>query len=442
MPPHITIIGSGFSGTLTAIHLLSQTTTPLTISLIDPRGSFGPGLAYSPPSKTFTLNVKAKAMGALPSDGEGFFRWLKKKRPSTTPDDFAPRSDYGEYLSELLNLVQTSSRIHTVNRVSQEAIDVETAPNNTFIVTLSDGSILYADACVLALGNIPRCSLGKTMDMSAFHPPFSGESYSRITGAKEVLIIGSSLTAVDVILESERNGFRGEYTVISRHGRFPLPHEESPSKEQCQLSSEYLTLGAVTKLCAIMRSESRRLLSSQPVFDHLRPHIQKLWKHLPVAEKKRFLRHLQPIWDIHRHRIPAKHHETLQELQRTKRLRLIAGQFHEAKKTDNGCTVTYTSRSARSETITTFFDVAFLCVGPEGDLTKMKNPLIRNLLRRGLITPGPLRLGIVQSAQKLTVVGPLQRELLWEITAVRELREEAQLQAGTILQSLSAHLAG
>ena len=72
----------------------------------------------------------------------------------------------------------------------------------------------------------------------------------------------------------------------------------------------------------------------------------------------------------------------------------------------------------------------------------MKNPLIRNLLRRGLITPGPLRLGIVQSAQKLTVVGPLQREILWEITAVRELREEAQLQAGTILQSLSAHLAG
>jgi uncharacterized NAD(P)/FAD-binding protein YdhS len=442
MPPHITIIGSGFSGTLTAIHLLSQTTTPLTISLIDPRGTFGPGLAYSPPSKTFTLNVKAKAMGALPSDGEGFFRWLKKKRPSTSPNEFAPRSYYGEYLCELLNLVETSSRIHTVNRVSQEVIDLERTPNNVFSVTLSDGSILYADACVLALGNIPRCSLGKTLDMSAFHPPYSAESYSHITGAKEALIIGSSLTAVDVILESERNGFRGEYTVISRHGRFPLPHEESSAEHQFQIASESLTLGSVTKLCAFMRSESRRLLSSQPVFDHIRPHIQTVWKHLPEKEKQRFLRHLQPIWDIHRHRIPVQHHETLQQLQRTKRLRLTAGRFHDAKKTNAGCTATYTSRGARSETITKFFDVAFLCVGPEGDLTKMKSPLIRNLLRRGLITPGTLRLGIVHSAPKLAVVGPLQRELLWEITAVRELREEAQLQAAAILQSLGASLAG
>jgi uncharacterized NAD(P)/FAD-binding protein YdhS len=438
MPSHITIIGSGFSGTLTAIHLLSQTTTPLTISLIDPRGSFGPGLAYSPPSDTFRLNVKAKAMGALPSDPEGFFRWLKKKRPSTLPDEFAPRSDYGEYLGELLKLVETSSRIHTVNRVAQEAIDIERGANGIFTVTLSNGSVLVADACVLALGNIPRHSLGKTLDASVFLPPFSAESYAQISGVKEILIIGSGLTAVDVILESEAKGFIGEYTVISRHGRFPLPHEENTSGLTVQLPNEWFSLGSTTKLCAMMRSESHRLHSSQPLFDHIRPLIQTTWQHLSLKEKRRFLRHLQPIWDIHRHRIPQRHHETLEALRRSGRLHLVAGRCHDVKKTDGGRTVTFSLRGARSETTTKSFDVAFLCVGPEGDLTKMESPLIRNLLYRGLITAGPLGLGIVESVDKLSVIGPLQRESRWEITAVRELREEAQSQASSILQALKA----
>lgn len=45
----IAIIGAGFSGSLTAIHLArTPTTDHLKIYLIDRRGTFGPGLAYSP----------------------------------------------------------------------------------------------------------------------------------------------------------------------------------------------------------------------------------------------------------------------------------------------------------------------------------------------------------------------------------------------------------
>ncbi len=77
----IAIIGAGLSGTLTAIHLLSLSTSPLTIYLIDQTGRFGPGLAYSPPSEAFKLNVRANAMGAIASDPEGFLRWLQKRRP-------------------------------------------------------------------------------------------------------------------------------------------------------------------------------------------------------------------------------------------------------------------------------------------------------------------------------------------------------------------------
>src|SRR3546814_13724462 len=39
------------------------------------------------------------------------------------------------------------------------------------------------------------------------------------------------------------------------------------------------------------------------VIDALRPVTQSLWQGLPVAEKRRFLRHLRSWWAVHRHRM-------------------------------------------------------------------------------------------------------------------------------------------
>jgi uncharacterized NAD(P)/FAD-binding protein YdhS len=38
------------------------------------------------------------------------------------------------------------------------------------------------------------------------------------------------------------------------------------------------------------------------VIDGLRPQVQALWQALPLQEKRRFLRHLRPYWEVHRHR--------------------------------------------------------------------------------------------------------------------------------------------
>jgi uncharacterized NAD(P)/FAD-binding protein YdhS len=76
------------------------------------------------------------------------------------------------------------------------------------------------------------------------------------------------------------------------------------------------------------------------------------------------------------------------------------------------------------------FDRAFICAGFEEDLTKVEMPLIQNLLASGIIASGELRLGVApgatslaeNAASRLHIIGSLQREALWEITAVRELR--------------------
>lgn len=434
--PHIAIIGSGFTGTLVAINLLTQSTDPITISLIDGRGTFGPGLAYSPPSETFKLNVKAQAMGALPSDPEGFFRWLKKKRPASAPDDFAPRSLYGEYLAELLDLTVKAHPHHSVHRVSAEATDIEiSSDSHDTIITLNNGTNIQANHCVLAVGNLLKTDLKGCVESSILRAPFDAVSYTTLSSAQRICVIGSSLTAVDVILEAERQGFKGKYLVISRRGRFPLPHETS-NGTQASLPKDWHTLGSASKILSLIRTESRRLGSSQPVFEAMRPNIQSMWRHLPRQERQRFLRHAQPIWDIHRHRIPQSHHDTLQELQRAGRLELIAAKVAEVTNVEGRTRICFIPRTARNTTASRDVDALFLCAGPEGDISKTKSSLLQNLTRKGLIHKGSLSLGIAGSIPEISVIGPLQRENLWEITAVRELREEAARIASHALKSL------
>jgi uncharacterized NAD(P)/FAD-binding protein YdhS len=423
MTNRVAIIGAGLSGTLTAVNLLSQSGTPLSIYLIEQTGSFGPGLAYSPPSEAFKLNVRAKAMGALPSDPEGFFRWLKKMRPSAQANDFVPRSLYGRYLNEILEQSKFLAKTHTLTQISQEVFDIEQRGSGGFSITLKDGDTLYADTCVLALGNIPRTTIAGTSDLSALRPPFATESYADISTLQEIFILGSSLTAVDVILECERRGFTGSYTVLSRHGRFPLAHEENHT-DDAALPADWHTLASVPKLLKLIRGESQRLASSQPVFDAMRPNIQSMWRHFTHKEKRRFLRHLQPLWEIHRHRIPKEHHNTLSTLQQNGRLTITCGSLTAAERSSQGIQISFAVKG--SPPTQQNFDAAFLCVGPEGDVSRMTSPLVQNLLRRGLVKPGPLKLGIVDSAPQVWVIGPLQREELWEITAARELREEAE----------------
>jgi uncharacterized NAD(P)/FAD-binding protein YdhS len=65
--------------------------------------------------------------------------------------------------------------------------------------------------------------------------------------------------------------------------------------------------------------------------DGLRPHGQRLWKQAGENERRRFLRHLRPWWDVHRHRMAAEVAEAIERLQAEGRLTLAAGRLLEVR---------------------------------------------------------------------------------------------------------------
>ena len=90
------------------------------------------------------------------------------------------------------------------------------------------------------------------------------------------------------------------------------------------------------------------------------------------------------------------------------------------------------------------------CTGPETNITRSANELLSTLAHKGTICPGPFNLGIntdpdgciisADGRRKLNmfVVGGNLKGILWESTAVPELRHQAKKMALHILSEISA----
>ena len=75
----IAVVGGGFSGLLSAYHLLNQKEITLHVYIFEPTNQFPRGVAYSTPYQWHILNVRAMGMSALPDYLGHFVDWLKKQ---------------------------------------------------------------------------------------------------------------------------------------------------------------------------------------------------------------------------------------------------------------------------------------------------------------------------------------------------------------------------
>jgi uncharacterized NAD(P)/FAD-binding protein YdhS len=376
-------------------------------------------------------------MGAFPEEPEHFLQWLVAHDPHRHGEEFISRRLYGQYLQQLLADTAQQAKHHTLACLQEEAIELAVIDEgNTVAVAFSSGRKISADACVVAIGNLQRIAPETIEAKTLYRSPYHSSTYADLRERDSIVVIGSGLSAIDAIIEAEASGFSGSYQIISRHGRFPLAHEESPHTS-VMLPDKWYELGSARQLLRLIRRLSCQIGSSQPVFEAMRPHIQQMWSNLSLNERRRFLRHARPIWDIHRHRTPREHHDLISSLKISGRLSIHSGRLVTADRTGDHVTIKI-NRKGIVRSIEA--SVAILCVGPEGNVSRIQHPFVSSILRIGHLKPSCLGLGFEElpnhSADRVFTIGPLQRHMRWEITAVRELREAAAQLAHQIGVSL------
>jgi uncharacterized NAD(P)/FAD-binding protein YdhS len=395
----IGIVGAGFTGALLAAHLARQATGPLRIALIERRGAFGPGLAYSTKDAGHLLNVRASNMSAFPDDPDHFIRWLARRGDGaagrgSTGLTFATRRDYGAYIAEVLDEATRNSAHARVERVYGEAVALTPVPDG---VRLQLDGLRHIDVRRVALctGHLPP-SPPAALELDVLNSPryvpdpWDERAFDHLDKDARVIVLGSGLTMVDVVLTLLSKGHRGDILALSRRGLVPSAHQLIAPFDSPLVYGGFPP--TVRELLRALRREAARAEAAgvgwRSAFDCLRPYHHKIWRGLSLDEKRRFLRHVRPYWDIHRHRMAPDVAKRIDDLQAEERLTVRAGRLAGASLTADGLTATVRPRGG-GPTWSVEATALINCSGPSSDYYRARDPIVQTVLEQGLGNPTP-----------------------------------------------------
>jgi len=436
---NVAIIGGGFSGTTLAAQLLRRAGPSFSVVVVEKTSPVGRGLAYGKQSRSLLLNVRVRNMSAFPDDPHHFLRWAQSTYdPATGPGSFLPRAVYGRYVEETLREAAASGGRSRLEWLKDQALGLTPAGDGALEIRLSSGSRVRADRVVLALGNFPPgdplAGWGGALRRCYFRDPWSPDAFEGVAHLDSILLVGSGLTSVDVAIQLRAHGFRGTIHIVSRHGLLPQSHKPTDASPPFWNESSPKTTRALLRL---VREQVRKGRSEgtewQSVFDSLRPLVAEIWQSLPGPEKRRFLRHVRPYWEVHRHRAAPQIAKLMNDDIASRQVQVHAGRITNYQEDERGSTVTYRDRTTGKQHPLPVNRI-INCTGPQTDYRRLRDPLVSSLQGAGLARPDPLFLGLDVSpdgalvsregaiSESIYSVGPARKGSLWESTAVPELR--------------------
>lgn len=440
----VAIVGAGFSGTMLALNLLEQADVEVLLIERD-RHRMGAGVAYSSSESAHLLNVRAGNMSAFADRPDHFCDWLAA-RGLGCDTAFVTRATYGRYLREALAMAMERYG-RRLKLVDDEVLDIEERSGQVTL-GLVNGGLIEADRAVLAIGNLPPHDppglAGAGLPAHRYiGDPWAGDFTEGLANDDPVLVIGTGLTAVDVILRLTAQGFSGPIVALSRRGLRPHRHLDGLPRPRPVLAKPAPEL---SELVHWARDEADRH-DWRLAVDSIRPITQMMWASADAEKRARFLRHLRPFWDVHRHRLAPAVADRIDALVQSGQLVFRAGKIAAVRANPDALAVDWRPRG--SDAIETLYAARMInCTGPQGDLLRSSDPLVRRMLAAGRIRPDALRLGLDidrdghvvdakgHASEHILAIGPMTRGDLWEVVAVPDIR----IQVGALARRLvNAH---
>ncbi|GAA3917389.1 FAD/NAD(P)-binding protein [Hymenobacter algoricola] len=430
------------------------------VHLVEPRRAPGPGLAYSARRPEYLLNVRTPFLSAFPDQPNHFTQWLHTIDAPPCEEQFCSRQLYGRYLHALVAAVLAAPAANGLRFFWHHDSAVRctvAADGQSATVQLAGGAALPSQQVVLALGNFPPLPPTGPDHAYLTHPTYHGNPWAKgalrnIAPADSVLLIGSGLTAVDVLLGLDADGHTGPVTVVSRNGRWPAEHGPAGLSYPSFYAEELAGLTTVGAVLAAVRRRIRQTTGQgidwRPVLDSLRPDLGRIWAAWPRAEQARFLRHLASIWSVQRHRSPPQNQAAVLGLLAAGIVRMQLGRVRQIVPRGEDLAV-QVQKHGQPQWLTTRHVIT--CTGPLLDYSRITDPLVVSLRDAGQLVPDALQLGIQTDAHGalldaqgrasavLFTLGPSRRPAYFESTAVPELRQQAVALAQWLGQTLSGH---
>ncbi len=439
MPKFTAIIaGGGASGALLATRLVRKSSDAHAI-VVDPRERLGRGMAYSTSHQEHLLNVPAGRMSAFAEEPEHFVGFLRQRFGGRyDAASFVPRPVYGDYLDSIVR----EAREFAGERFQCErsTILAATVEESGVRAICEDGRVLYGDVLVVATGNASpapwfRASVDIVSGERFCASAWDERSLISADPDEEVLLLGTGLTAVDAVIGLRCNGHRGTIWMVSRRGLLPHEHRlfDAPPDTNPDATSMHDLLDAFRAVA-------------------MRPRTNHLWQALSASDQRRFVRHVMPYWNVHRHRMAPEVAKTIAAEISSGGLRMLAGRTGTFVQTDRGLRVPIRLRGDE-RTLELEVGRVINCSGPAHDFRRLENPLIGNLLAQGIMEPlqtgigvdiapsGALRDRDGVDSSTVFAIGPVRYGTLIETTAMPEIRAQAEELASLLVSRFPSTVA-
>lgn len=443
----IAIIGFGFSGLMTLRHLVMQTDTTYEIHVYDEKRMWAKGLAYATNDPQHLLNVCASRMGAFADNPEDFLRWLTANRCKWQAlhedlaekeyhgDSYVPRMIYGAYLEDILAATREIARQngHSVNlhdgRVQHVTTDLR------FITESEENQV---DKLILAIGHYGArelpVDLACKQHSALLHTPWQPAAVKAFRlhySSREwhpdshIVILGTGLSAIDMLHSLQRLGYPGKVTALSRHGLLPELHARSEVVTQDEAVIEDYPATAKELHARLHEEIIAHGDNWRGYVDGLRPHTNFIWQRLPDEEKQRFIDNYLHWWSIKRHRMSSDSSELIHAWLEAGKLTLKAATLEHIS--HDGEAFTLRLESAPPMRADAVMNASGYCYR----LEPSRGGLIGHLQQQGMIRPSNLGIGIATDSEyrasgNIYAIGPLLFGTRLETTAVPELRRQAQ----------------
>jgi uncharacterized NAD(P)/FAD-binding protein YdhS len=253
-PVHrVAIVGGGPSGVSVFrefLHFLEQETSyrsRIKITLLDKVGEFGYGMPYSTKLNGHVTNMAVATMSLKFNQDDHFYHWLLNSPqlwrheyniPSLAPDDVVPRRLFGLYVNHMFKEARekADSLGVDVETITAEATDI--AEENKDVRLRFGQNERHFDQLFLCIGNTTP-SLGQELQGTPgyIHDAWPEERIMKAVPLDEpVVILGSGLTAIDVMITLQESGHRGPMTMVSRHGLLPKVRNKAKPYELVSIS--------------------------------------------------------------------------------------------------------------------------------------------------------------------------------------------------------------
>jgi uncharacterized NAD(P)/FAD-binding protein YdhS len=151
---------------------------------------------------------------------------------------------------------------------------------------------------------------------------------------------------------------------------------------------------------AWVREAEAEGLDWRDVMASLRAGTPRLWQRLSLRDRQQFLRHLQPWWDTHRHRMAPALWQRLQDDRAAGGLLSWTGRLAGVQPAEDGAGWRVTVQPRGGGVAQTLQVQAVVnCTGPSGRLRDARDPLLAELRDRGLLSADALGLGLLVDAE-------------------------------------------